>query len=194
MNVSLRTLALAGALATLAGPALSAQESRMSFGLRGIGGLNFGGGSASAFMPVVDYERTFGLMALTVGAGYLSYTYTEEEDIWNYEEKGKGPGIFADLKFYPGRTWDGFYVGPGVSVFSAKVDWTEADTGYHLAGDSSGAGVEVHARVGWVFSFGTMTLDPNLQVGYFLSMPKSNTKDTSLGVYALVGVNLGFRF
>lgn len=209
MTLRLRNCLAGALLATLTAVPAQAGDAMFSFGVKGVGGLKFGGGDVRAIVPSLEYQYAFSsLMSLTVSAGYLDYKYTESDlpvtltSGFDYEEKGKGPVLSADLKFYPGRRmYDGFYFGPGLSAFSAKLDYTHTLPSYTVGvppqvttGDKSGTGFEIHAKAGWAFQTGSVVIDPNLQIGYWLSMPKGGKEDSSLGFYALLGVSIGFKF
>lgn len=135
-------------------------------------------------------------MAISVGIGSLTYDYTGSDTSAKYTETGKGTALSLDVKFYPGkRRLQGFYVGPGVGMADIKIDWTDKVGTFTRRGTGSGTGTEVHGKAGYAFLAGPLTIDPNLQVGYFVAMPSSNSGRTStLSVYVLLGLNIGFRF
>lgn len=208
MTHRLRTCFAGTVFAAFACLPLAAGDSMVAFGVKGAGGLKIGGGDVKAVLPSIEYRMGFGsLMSLSLGAGYLSYTYTESEKMdltsgYEYEEKGKGAVLSADLSFFPGRElYSGFYVGPGLSAMSLKMDYTNVTPSYTVGvpphrtvGDNSGTGFEVHAKVGWAFKTGSVVIDPSLQLGYFLSMPKGGNTDAAIGLYALLGISVGFSF
>lgn len=189
---------LAGCLLVAVAPSAQAQSHKLSLGFRGAAAASIGG-STTASLVGVEYEVALStLVSLTFGAGQLNYEYKNDDSYSPYNEKGSGVALSAEVKFYPQRRLlHGLYVGPGLSTTNLSVDYTRNPGRHYEYEDSySGVGVEAHGTIGYAFHPAEgLTIDPNLQVGYFLAAPKYEKQDTvNLSVFVLAGIKVGLRF
>jgi hypothetical protein len=193
----LPTLPLVVGLITASIPGF-AQSVYFSAGYKGASGISSAGGSATAKYPALDLQfATSDLVSISLGIGSLSYDYTSSGSYSEYSENGKGNALSLDVKFYPAKNrLQGFYVGPGIGSVNLKVDWTDkAGNSVLRKGTYSGTGTEVHCKLGYAIPVGPVNIDPNLQVGYFVAMPSNTSGKTStMSLYLLLGLNIGFRF
>lgn len=177
----------------------NSEENLVSAGYSGAAAISVSGGSTSASFIKAEYERKLSeLITISAGLGALSYKSTSSGYRWTYAEDGKGPSIFTDMIFYPGKkSFSGFYVGPGVGLTPISVNWSETNTNTGVTkSDSYTASLfDIHARVGWKINTGAVVIDPNVRLGYFLNSPTGGTSQgSSLGIYLLLGVNVGVPF
>lgn len=192
---------LLGVLITVSATQVEAADTVISVGFKGAAAVSSAGGNVTASYPTVECQIGLGrLVSITAGLGSLSYTYTGNSYGYSpYTEEGRGTGASVDVKFYPGmEMFNGFYVGPGLGVIPVEVDYTDTFNAYGYntvtRGSYSGTGVEVHAKLGWMFQAGPIRIDPNLQVGYFLAMPSNQERSATMSVFVLAGINVGIQF
>lgn len=174
------------------------ERNLISGGYSGMGGGGSSGSGITASVFKIEYERKLSdLLTLTGGVGSLSYTSNNSGSGWTYTEDGKGTSLFVDVNFYPGRdAFNGFYVAPGIGITTITTTWTERwSSGSVFIGSNRAAVIDVHGKVGYKFKAGPVVIDPNVRLGYFLNTPTGGTSnDSNLGLYVLIGANVGMPF
>ena len=133
-------------------------------------------------------------MSVSASLGPLIYKSEDSGVGWVYKEDGKGTSLNVDLNFYPGKkSLSGFYISPGVGLTPISTNWSEVSTAN--SGSNTGTLFDLHAKVGWKIDAGSVVIDPNLRLGYFFNTPTGGTnRDPGLGIYILLGVNVGVPF
>lgn len=119
----------------------------------------------------------------------LSYSYSWEGEgdfTDDAEEDGDGTGFGAEVRFYPKKVLEGFYVGAGAGVFPLS-DWEYRDGGTVETGDS--ASFTAYGATGYMFEVGDrFSFGPTAILGSYVSdSPES-------GVYGGVGIRFGINF
>jgi hypothetical protein len=171
-----------------------AEDNALTGGRSGFSAAGTTGASTTATVSKLEYERKLSdLTTLTVGAGRISYRATIATTTRQYQEDGSGTSFFMDLNFYPDKkTMYGFYVGPGVGVTPLTNRWTDNRSGVRTSGGNSASVLDIHGKLGWKFHADRLIIDPNVRLGYFLNSPQSGSDN--LGLYLLVGINVGMMF
>jgi len=133
-------------------------------------GAEFGAG-ADATGALFHGEWEFALgerLALAARLLHFTYTWEGEGDFTDdAEEDGEGTGVGAEVRFYPRRAFDGFYVGAGIGLFPI-AEWEYTDGSLREEGDDvSFAG---HASLGYCIRTGrSFAITPTLIIGSYVS-------------------------
>lgn len=157
----------------------------------------------AAFNPVggiflLDYERMIA-NKFSVGGRVGAIDY--ETDDGSYNEKGDGNGIEATFRWYArGEGFSGFFLGAGLGYWNTDWTWTDPyDT--PNKGSGSSTAVDVNFTLGWKIGFGSSPVyfEPSIIAGNFFSVTTdsdtgSDSNESQLGLYAGVGLAIGFAF
>lgn len=170
-----------------------AEEDYISGGYNGISSSTRNGATINASVYDLVFEhKTSDLLTVSAGVGQLSYKASNTNN-GQYEENGSGTSFFVDLNFYPkNNALAGFYIGPGIGVTISTSDWSQNINGTIITGNNSANLYDIHGKLGWKIQLDSITIDPNLRVGDFINAPSGGVNaNKSLGVYLLIGVNVG---
>lgn len=174
-----------------------------SINVRGVGLL---GADIAASVGFLEYERVLkDNLAVFGRIGQLSYEY--DDDV--YVEEGDGPGFEAGIRFYPsGEGMKGFYLGGSLGYWDTEWDWID-DQGepYETRGSGSSTAINATFELGGRFNLGSesVSLIPSAHIGNFFSVEDEcvvtqgpatacDSGETELGLYAVVGLALGFAW
>jgi hypothetical protein len=171
-----------------------AEDNAFMGGRSGFSAAGTTGASTTATVNKFEYERKLSdLTTLIVGFGDIKYRAIIATAARQYQEDGSGTSVFMDLNFYPDKkTMYGFYVGPGVGITPLANHWADNRSGVRTSGGSTANVLDIHGKLGWKFHADRLIIDPNVRLGYFLNSPQSGADN--LGLYLLVGINVGMMF
>lgn len=169
----------------LLSPELSAGD-RNTIGIKA-GGAAHAYGAAGLFRG--EFEHSFSdLVSIVPSLNLMTYDYEDGD----YYEEGSGPGVGCSVRFYPRKDYQqGFWIGPGVTVFNIDWDW---DEGY-WHGSGSFIGIAPTLEMGGKIKLGDhVYFDPSFAIGYHTSFSEEDgeVEPQATTVFAVRGVGFSF--